>query len=221
MTLPPLTILEEFLLLALDDQAGTFWSIPRSAFDCATATAVLMDLMRTHRIDCDATRIFVTDTSPVGDDILDPVLQVLALDPVAGSRSILDEIRFLSDEGEALRDRAMARIGDRGVAKPEETRVLWVFGAHRYPVTDDKLIRAVKLRVIATAMNDEVPDPRDAALVALADACGLFRTLLSAHELSHARPRLTQVARLDPLGRVVAKAVADIEASIALTSGLR
>ena len=35
-----LTILEEFLLLALDDEEGEFYALPRSTLDCATAGAV-------------------------------------------------------------------------------------------------------------------------------------------------------------------------------------
>ena len=109
----PVTILEEFLLLALDEQAGSFWPVPRSAFDCATAAAVLMDLMHLRRIDCDVRSVFVASAEPVDDDILDPVLRALALEPAHATRSINDELRFLSDEGEALRERAMRRLAER------------------------------------------------------------------------------------------------------------
>src|ERR1700755_3391327 len=104
---PPLTILEEFLLLALDDRAGEFWPLSRSAFDCATACAVLMDLMRLRRIDCDLQHMTVTSTKPVDDDRLDPVLRALAFDPLQATRSITDELRNLSEQGEALREKAI------------------------------------------------------------------------------------------------------------------
>ena len=73
---PPLTILEEFLLLALDDRAGQFYPLARSTFDCAAAGAVLMDLTLRHRIDNDLRDMFVTDATPTGNPIFDPVLQL-------------------------------------------------------------------------------------------------------------------------------------------------
>jgi hypothetical protein len=219
--LPPLTILEEFLLLALDDQAGEFWPLSRSAFDCATACALLMDLMRQRRIDCDVTHLFVIDDTPIGDELLDPVLRLIAAEPANQERMIIDELRTLSDEGEALRGRALQRLVDRNILGAKERKILWIFGARRYPAVHDREIRAAKLRILNTVLGDTIPDPHDIALVALADACGLFAHILSAHELIDVTPRITQVARMDPLGQAAFGAITEIEASIAMASGLR
>lgn len=219
--LPPLTILEEFLLLALDDQARDFWPMPRSVFDCGTACAVLMDLMRLHRVDCDMRSLFVITAEPTGDDILDPVLQALALEPVLATRAIADELRFLSDEGEVMRERALQRLVERSILKREERKMFWVFGVRRYPLIHDKEMREVKLRILGVILGDDVPEPHDIMLVALAEACGLFRHILSTHELAHAAPRIAQVARMDFLGRAASAVITEIEASIALASGLR
>lgn len=219
--LPPLTILEEFLLLALDDEAGLFWPVPRSAFDCATAAAVLMDLMRLKRVDCDLKHILVTNADPLGDDILDPVLQALALDPVQSSRAILDEFSFLSEEAEALRDRAVRRLVERGILREEERKFLWIFGERRYPVVNDLDVRRVKLCVINAVKNNAIPDPHDVCLVSLAKVCDLFQTLLNPRELTQSYARMVQVAGFDVLGRAAAEAVAEVETSVAMVSGLR
>jgi Golgi phosphoprotein 3 len=217
---PPLTILEEFLLLAFDDAASEFWPMARSAFDCATAGAALMDLSRLSRVDCDLRNLFVVSAAPTGDDILDPVLRALALEPVLASRSIIDELRFLSDEGEALRERALHRLVERGILKREERKFLWVFSARRYPMLHDKEVREVKLRILGVVLGDDIPEPQDVMLVSLAEACGLFGHILSAHELAHAAPRIAQVARMDIIGRAVGHAVAEVEAAIAMASGI-
>src|SRR5271166_1785563 len=96
--LPPLSILEEFLLLALDDARGDFFDLPRSTLDCATAGAVLMDLMLRRRIDNDLRNMFVTDTLPTGDDILDHVLQVMTLAPVMTPQGISSWLQQTMDE---------------------------------------------------------------------------------------------------------------------------
>ena len=106
---PPLTVLEEFLLLAHDDRAEQFYPFARSTFDCATAGAVLMDLTLRHRIDNDLRNLFVVDPEPTNDDLLDPVLQTMALAPVLASRPITYWLRQIADEGEPLREKALKR----------------------------------------------------------------------------------------------------------------
>ena len=217
----PLSVLEDFLLLALDEQSGDIWPVSRSVVDCGTACAALMDLMILHRVDCDLQHLFVTNAVPTGDTVIDPVLAVLALDPVGTTRAIIDEIRFLADEGEALRERAMQRLVDRGVVAFRTKKILWIFGSRRTPVVDDRALRMVRLRLLNVVLGDEIPHPHDVALVALADACGLFHYILSPREMTDAAPRIAAVARMDILGRALAEAIVEVEASIAMASGLR
>lgn len=218
---PPLMIIEEFMLLALNEDAGTLWPVSRSALDCATACAVLMDLMELRRVDCDVRHLFITDAEPVGNDILDPVLRVLAVEPVRSTRAIIDELSFLEDEGEVLRERVLQRLVERGVFRLVDRKILWLFGSRHYVIINDHDIRGVKLRILQAVLGDAIPDPHDIALVSLAYATGLFPYILSASELAHAQTRIQSLAQMDVLGRAAAENIAEIDASIAMASGLR
>ena len=217
----PLTLLEEFLLLALDDDAGQFYSLARSTLDCASVGAVLMDLTLRHRLDNDLRDMFIVDASPVNDNLLDPVLQTIALAPVLRPHPITYWLKQLTEEGESLRERALRRLVERGILKREDKKILWVFGARRYPIQEDREIREVKLRILGVILRDDIPTPHDMMLTTLAQACGLFRHILSSHELVVATPRIELVARMDLIGQAVAKAVTEIEAAIAMASGFR
>lgn len=220
-SVPSLTLLEEFLLLALNDEAGQFYNLSRSTLDCAIAGAVLMDLSLKRRLDNDLKIMFVTDTVPTGDDILDTVLQTMALAPVLTPRPLTHWIRILSEEADALKERALKRLESRGILKRIEKRILWVFGTRRYPLSHDKEIREVKLRVFGVILGDEIPDPRDMMLTSLSHACGLFNHILSSQEMASALSRIERVAKMDLIGQAVAKAVTEIEAGIAMASGFR
>jgi len=221
-SLPTLTILEEFLLLALDDITGAFWPLSRSAFDNATAGAVIMDLMRLRRVDCDLHRLFVVNTLPTDDDILDPVLQALALEPVVGTRSIIDEVRFLGEEGEAFRERALQRLIERGMIKREDRKILWVFGERCYPVdSDNPTLREVKARILEAITGTTIPDIDTIMLVSLAEGCGLFTHVLNRPDLANAAPRIAAIGRMDLVGRAVATSITELETAIAMSSGLR
>jgi hypothetical protein len=217
----PLTLLEEFLLLALDDQTGQLHPLARSTLDCAAGGAVLMDLTLRNRIDNDLRDMFVVDATPTGDDILDPVLQLMSLAPILTPHPIAYWLRQTADEGEALREKALRRLEARGIIHRQDRKILWVFGARRYPLTNNTEMREVKLRILGAVLGNEVPTPHDIMLTGLAESCGLFRHILSASEVEAASTRIAQISRMDLIGQAVAKGVTDIEAAIAMASGYR
>ncbi len=217
----PITVLEEFLLLALDDAAGQFYPLARSTFDCASAGAALMDLTLRQRIDNDLKEMFVTDATPTGNPLLDPVLQQMAMAPVLSPKPIAHWLRTFAAEGEALREQALRHLEALGILKREDKKILWMFGARRYPLIHQEEQREAKLRVIGVILRADIPAPHDIMLVALAHACGLFRYLLSDHDMASAGPRIEQVARMDLVGQAVARATTEIETAIAMASGFR
>ena len=69
---------EELIFLLLDKDTGALAPIPDRSLRCALAGAVLMDLALEGRIDTDLERLFLVDSTPVGDDLLDPCLRSIA-----------------------------------------------------------------------------------------------------------------------------------------------
>lgn len=220
-SLPPLNLLEEFLLLALDDEAGQFHGLAQSTLDCATAAALLMDLSLRRRVDNDLKVMFVVDTEPVMDDLLDPTLQVMALSPILAPQTITHWLGIVAEEGEALREKALRRLQQRGIIRIEEGKILWVFGYRRYPMIHNQEVREVKRRLFDVILGDDIPQAHDIMLTALADACGLFPLILSSTELASAQQRIADVTRMDLIAQSLCRVVADIEAAIATASGFR
>ena len=217
----PLTLLEEFLLLALNDQTGQLHTLAPSTLDYAVSGAVLMDLTLRNHIDNDLRDMFVVDQSPTGDDILDPALQIMSLAPVLTPHPIAYWLRLFADEGEAFREKALRRLETRGIIRRQDQKILWIFGTRRYPLVENKELREVKRRILGVILSDDIPSAHDVMLTSLAEFCGLFRHILSPHEAENAQARITQVIRMDLIGQAVAKSVAAIDSVLARTSGHR
>ena len=204
---------EEIMLLLLDD-GGEFVRVPEWSLQCALAGAVLMDLALENRIDTDLEQLILVDSTPVGDDLLDPTLARIA--QATERHDTRYWIQHTAQHADRIRERVLERLVDRGILQRRDERLLWVFQSRRYPVVDGKADREVKLRIMAVLFSDEIPDPRDIVIVCLAEACGLFRELLSRRELEHATARIEQVRKLDLIGQAVSQAVWDIEVSLAI-----
>ena len=203
-----LRFVEEVLLLMLRDEDGKFLHVPSWSFDRAIAGSVLMDLALEDRIDTDLEKLILTDPTPVGDSLLDPTLAEIAAGEQRDARYWVERT---AKRAAAIRDNALSRLCDAGILEQHEDRFLWVFRTRRYPVIDGTAEREVKLRIMRVLFSDEIPDPRDVVLIALADACGLFRALLSKRELAQSAERIEQVRKLDLIGQAMAQTIADME----------
>lgn len=205
---------EEIMLLLLNDEDGKFVRVPDWSLSYALAGGVLMDLALEDRIDTDLEKLVLVSQQPVGDDLLDPTLaDIVATADKRDARFWVERTAAWSDE---IRERALARLVKRGILETRDDRFLWVFRARRYPLMDGRAEREVKLRIMEVLLTDILPAPRDVVIVCLADACGLFRRLLSKSELQAASERIDQVRKLDLIGQATTQAIRDIELSLAV-----
>ena len=203
---------EEIVLLLLSDDDGRFARVPSWSLEYALAGAVLMDLALEGRIDTDLDKLVLVDATPVGDSLLDPTLAEIA---EGAERDTRFWVEHVANRAYAVRDESLSRLIAQGILESRDDRFLWVFQSRRYPTVDGQAEREVKLRIMEVLFSDTIPDPRDVVIICLADACGIFKGLLSRQELTQASNRIEQVRKLDLVGQAMTQAISDIELSIA------
>jgi hypothetical protein len=207
-----LTFVDEILLLMLDDEKGSFLPIRESTMGYVLAGAVLMDLAFANRIDTDPNQLMVLDKNPIGHQVHDRIL-----DSIAGSTETRDTkawIETISREATEIRNQSLSSLIDNGILESQEEKFLWVFRARRYPTIDGRAEREVKLRITGVLLSDETPDPKDVAIICLADGCNILRDVFSDKEINRIRPRIDQIRKLDLIGREVSGAIMEIEQAI-------
>ncbi len=207
---------EEILVLVLDEGRGELAAnLPARSLDLALAGAVLMDLALEDRIDTDLDRLMLVDSTPLGNDILDPALADIAEE--GESHSTAYWLGRIAGRGDQIRHAALARLIERGILRSEAHGLLSlvpsVSRSRRYPAVDGRSVEETRLRIMRILFSDDVPDPRDIAVIALANACGVFRTILSAEEREQVRDRIDLLKNLDLIGRTMSLAIEGIEAS--------
>ena len=196
-----LTIPEEFLLLTVTDDVGGFVDLPVQTFNSGYAGAAIMELALRDRIDSDLEKIWIVNGAATGEPCIDPILlrmQTPGFDFQAGKL-----IEQLAQTGATVRDLALERLCERRILMKQEGRILWVFKTRAYPMVDDKTVREVKRRLLEVLLGDTLPSPRDACLIALADASGLIDQIVPTAHAARARARLEDVGRMELLGRNV------------------
>ena len=213
---------EEILLLLLEDKNGKFVHVPELSMRCVLAGSVLMDLALELKIDTDFDKLVLLDPTPVGDNLLDPTLSRIAeaekkrVEENEKERDARYWVEMTAREAEEIRGNALERLIQRGILRREDDRILWVFKSRRYPMVDGRAEQEVKLRIMEVLFSDVIPDPRDIVIISLADACGIFKILLSEREYKRARERVQNLRKMDLIGQAVSNSVREIEAVLAL-----
>ena len=205
-----LTITEETLLLILDTDKGDIRrSLSRHSRDIVLAGAVLTDLARENRVDTDPQQLVVTDPTPLGDELLDPVLSDIVRDPDTHDTGFW--IERTAERSDEILQRARSRLVARGILESDASGFTFftrrVAHARRYATVDGETTEDVHLRIMRAVFSDDLPDPRDAIIISLASACGVFETILSRDELAEVQERIDVICRLDLIGRSVAAAL--------------
>ncbi len=203
---------EEIILLLTDDDDGSFVHVPIQSFKYALAGGVLMDLALENRIDTDLKNLVLIDGTPTGDSLLDATLADIAVGEQGDARFWIERTATRADD---IREEALARLVAHGILERRDDRILWVFKSRRYPQIDGTAEREVKLRIMSVLFSDEIPNPRDVVIICLADACGIFKNLLSRRELDLAADRIAQVRKLDLIGQAMTRAIQDIQVTLA------
>ena len=217
-----LTYYEEIMVLLLHDENGTFLPVSEHTLNRALTGAVLMDLAFANRIDTDPERLVVIDTSPTGDPLLDRTLaRIAGEESAANGRAWIETLsaeEASAEQAGTIRAAALDKLVERGVLERREEKFLWVFRSRRYPTIDGKVEQEVKKRIADVLFSDEIPHPRDVALICLVDSCNILRTIFSKREIDRAESRIEQLRKMDLIGREMAGAIADIERAIAIAA---
>ncbi|MDA8307968.1 MAG: GPP34 family phosphoprotein [Deltaproteobacteria bacterium] len=210
-----LSFAEEILLLALDDQ-GSIKQLSAVSLDYALAGAVLMDLALLNRIDTDLESLFVVDRTPTGDTLADGFLGEIQSD--ANRWPAMHWLDHFTKQGARIQEVVLNRLIEKRILKKVDRKILWVFEVRRYPIIDNTEPKEVKTRLRELILSDDIPDPHDAVLISLANACGLFTEVFTKSEMDSVRERIDNLAKLDLVGREITRAISSIEKAIFMTA---
>lgn len=218
-----LTITEEILLLLHDERRADFAIALRvGSLDVVLAGAVLVDLAFAGRIDTDLESLTLLEPAPLGNDLLDPTLAEIAADasskPVGASGRHRSHdaaywLEKITGRGPEIRRIALSRLGELGIlessAGGDAHLSARVSRSRRYPRAAGQSVEEVRLRIMRELFSDDIPDPRDTVIIALAEAAGAFDSILSESERDQVQERIDRFRKLDLIGRSVAKALED------------
>src|SRR5215469_8221092 len=209
---------EDLLLLVTDDASGRL-SAPGAAVDAGLGGANLVELTLRGKVDVTGGqdqgkpgRIIVRDLSPTEGAVLDAALETVIAHQGQKPSTV---IRPLSKN---LRQTLYQRLADSGVVRAERGKVFGVFPSHRWPAQDASHEAEVRRLMTEALVQQEAPDTRTAALIALVHAVGCVDKIVDRrqHGLSkrQLRARAEEIAKGNWASEAVRKASEETMAAV-------
>jgi golgi phosphoprotein 3 len=206
-----LSFAEEIYLLALDDVTGKITTYSEEiSLSYALIGAVLCELSLLNKIDTDIDHLYVIKKEETGNKVIDSILNIIA--ESENNMPVSYWLKILLSNAAETEDLVLNQLIEKGILKRVDERIFWVFHTRRYPVIDNKEIKTVEARLRELILNEDIiPDPRDAVLVSLVQACNLFEDILSPREKKRSEKRIQNLAKLDMVGREVVDMIKEIK----------
>lgn len=199
---PPLSLVEEIVLLSLDDSTGAHLPIATQFVGFGLAGALLADLEMAGRIATRAKCVELLHADPTGNPLLDPWLQKIAAEKQV--HPIAHWLAVFASETRDIEGAALDRLIQRGILKRQDKKILWVIGLRRYPTVHNEERVEVKTRLACLIKNEEPPTHFDATLISLLRGCYLLPEVFAPDVLDGRSARIDSIADADPVGREVA-----------------
>lgn len=196
---------EELILLALDDETGSFHISSTANFRLALAGSILMDLAFMDRIDTDLKKLVVVDGTSTGTPVFDKALKMLNESP--HPRSTAHWVDTISQEFIDLREIFIDSLMEKGVLERREHKKLGIFKKQRYVITQTGVKEEIQTRIRNLVLDGDIPDPRDIVLIALVKSSDLIDHIFTPDEQEAAERRVYQLSQMDLIGQAVTKAI--------------
>ncbi len=205
-----LTLPDELLLMLLNEDSGYFRQVPGWDLNCAVVGAVIAELSLISRIDTDMDSLILLDKTPTGDPVLDDILGEIADEP--GQQNAQYWIERLAPHAERVIDMTLDRLVALQILQYHDGE-FWTLShtawqsAEQNGSTEAAGTEFVTTRISNVLYNNEIPDPRDVIIIALANTCDVLRFVFPIEEEHEERVAL--ICKMDLIGRAIADAVAN------------
>ena len=203
-----LTLVDEFLLTLLNEEAGYFHQVPGWDLNCAVVGAGLAELSLRSRIDTDLDSLILLDPTPTGDPAVDPILDKIAGESIQGNAQYW--VERLAFRAESVVDMTLERLVALKILEYHDgdfwslARAGWQADLHAASL-EGTAAEFVTTRLARVIFNDEIPEPRDIIIICLLNTCGVLRLIFQLDEDAEARIEL--ICKMDVIGRAIAQAI--------------
>lgn len=207
-----LSLPEQLLLLALDDEKGNTVASTGTSLHYAIAGSVMFELLKKKIFDQSGNLFTVKHGVRTGDEALDVVLEMS--EHLSKPRSMSHLIQLFSGKAERIKSIVLERLVRKGILAKEEHRFLWVIHYDRYPSHDLVPENEIRKRMIDVIQERVSMEESDLVLLSLIGACDLEKEVFPKEIVKETKSRIKVISRGEEIGSAVSEITKQVEVAV-------
>tara|TARA_R110001592_G_scaffold40763_6_gene133675 strand:- start:1780 stop:2463 length:684 start_codon:yes stop_codon:yes gene_type:complete len=206
-----LNLIEEFLLIALDDEKGQF-VIDSTHLYFGFAGAILLEMALREKIDVSGDKLkLIHDEYEVEMVINKVVDQIKTSKP----RKLKNWIELIAKQAKELKEDTLLELQNKGILRKEEHKILWIIPNNKYPTTNITPENKVRQRLSDVMLRGAKSEARDVMLLSLIDVSDLTKEAFRDNEeYKVVKKRIKEVSQDIKISQSVNKSIREIQAAI-------
>ncbi len=185
-----LNLADKLLLLALDDEKGTF-NADSLTFNYGIAGAIIYELIKDNSIEISNKKIKVSNARNHTDAALDYCLSKIR--ESKKERSIKRWIDYFGNRGSRIRKIILEKLIKKGILAEKESTFLWIFPNNKYPSKNIKPENRFKSRLKDIVILFHEPEVDEVMLISLVDSCNLNKEVYGKRISKDQKKRIKEV----------------------------
>jgi hypothetical protein len=206
-----LNLIEEFLLIALDDDKGKF-VIDSTYLSHGLAGAILLEMALREKIDISGETVKLINDSYEVEMVINKVVDQIKAAP---QRKVKKWIELLARQANELKKETLLRLENKGILRKEEHKILWVIPNNKYPTSNITPENKVRQRLDDVLMNGAQSETRDIMLLTLIDVSDLTKEAFrNMEDYAEVKEKIKAVTHDMKISQAINKSIREIQAAI-------
>ena len=207
-----LNLIEEFLLIALDDEKGQF-VIDSTHLSYGFAGAVLLELAVREKINVSNDRLELTNSAYEKEVVINKTIEMLK--ESSKNRKIDYWVKELASRAKELKDDTLKGLMHKGILGKEEHKILWIIPNTKYPTQDITPENKIRKRLHDVMLEGAESSPRDIMLLSLIDVSELTREAFrDTNEYKLVKKKIKEATQDIKISQAINRTIRDIQAAI-------
>jgi len=187
-----LNLVDKFILLALDDDKGTFAREP-FALTYGLAGVILLELSLREYIHVIDKKVVLRSHKRIGDPFLDTYLERLTKSKK--NRSLSYWIQTFGNKERSIKKEILDKLIRKGILSKREEKFLWVFNNDKFPTVNSKPENALRKRLFEILEQYGTPEVDELMLISLIDTCKLNSFVYGKERAKENKDRIKSVLK--------------------------
>ncbi len=209
-----LNLIEEFLLIALDDDRGEFVT-DSTRLHYGFAGAVMLELAIREKIAIVNDKVELTNSAFEKEVVINKAIDMIKESP--RYQKVDYWVEKLAEDAKVLKDDTLKSLMRKGILGKEDHKILWIIPHTKYPTQDITPENKIRKRLHDVMLEGAESNPRDIMLLSLIDVSDLTREAFrDKDEYEIVQKKIKEVTQDIKISQAINRTIRDIQATVML-----